>query len=794
MNRASQDGAGNSFFIDLPDLPQKTKLKTSEPLFTCVIRIASQGENKLRTKQLAETAIKNIVHCSRGKDNRLIPLSNSEYEYDQHLRNLHFRATNRTGMILNVNELSLFVHYPDVDLNNSSEDTIQVTKEVPSDFVQGDFYIGENNHNYHSTSVYLKSDHLIRHCHILGATGVGKSTLMVQMVLENIRSGFGCSVIDPHGDIIDDILSRIPENRKDDVIVFDPSDPHYSIGFNLFQAETDLEKIVLSSDLINAFRENSIAWGDNMTAVLSQGVNTFLEHKNSGTLLELKRFLLEEDFREEFLEGIDDPTIHYYWTNEYPMVKKSISPLITRIDTFLRPKIIRRIFAQKTGVSFSECLNQSKLLLVKLSQGLIGHENSYLLRTIILSKLNQVAKSRQNIARENRTPYFVYIDECHHFLSEGISDILSGARKYGLGLILAHQNLDQIKSKSMLSSILSNPFITLCFRLGYEDARRMSSYFLDFAEDDLQSLTKGQVIAQIGSKNNDFNLQTKALENLSSESDYIKEFIINNTQKKYAQPIEAVDEMIYKLLPRIKKTSNTKEVIKPKNQDLKEIEKPEVNKVQSRSVKTTKGDEFEIFNKIEEQEDESLFHKKKENYLIQAKAQKEITKHRSIQNMIRTLGMQYGFRSKEEAPTKDGGRIDVTLSNDSLRIAVEISVTNKSAYEVQNLEKCISEGFDIIFMISEDKEHLVEIEKLAKKSILKSKLKIIQFIQPQKFSEYLEVISNPVSKSKPKTIRGYRVKTSYNMDIDQGELDEKKSALNQIILNAIKNNKKGKES
>ncbi|MEN8775492.1 MAG: hypothetical protein ABF263_09230 [Polaribacter sp.] len=198
-----------------------------------------------------------------------------------------------------------------------------------------------------------------------------------------MKQGNGCALFDPHSDIVEDVLARVPENRKDDIFLIYPSDSEFAIGFNLLGATTDAEKIVLSSDLVSSFKRHATAWGDNMSAVLSNAINTFLESSRDGTLIELKRFLLEEDFRNVFLTSVEDPSIHYYWNNEYAMVRKGIAPLLTRIDAFLRPKILRYMLAQNKGVDFRACIEEKKIVLINLSQGLIGEENSFLLGSIL---------------------------------------------------------------------------------------------------------------------------------------------------------------------------------------------------------------------------------------------------------------------------------------------------------------------------------------------------------------------------------------------------------------------------
>ena len=404
------DGTGGSFFTNAPEMPKCAEEKIANPLFSVVMRIASQGLNNMRSEYLMKELARSITSVSTSRYNKLIPLSNEGYDYGFHSLNLHNRLSNRLGFILNSKELSTFVHYP----NNSvvsSKLGIQggKTKLLPQQAINQKYVLGVNEHNGMVQDVSINDEARLRHTHIIGATGVGKSTLIANMMIEDMKTGNGCALFDPHGDIVDDILLRIPAHRKNDVIVIDPSDTEYSIGFNLLGASTEPEKIVLSSDLVSSFKRHATAWGDNMTAVLSNAINAFLESSQGGTLIELKRFLLEDTFRKEFLTSVEDSSIHYYWEHEYYMVKKGIAPLLTRIDTFLRPKIIRSMLAQNKGIDFKKCIENKKIVLIKLSQGLIGEDNSYLLGSLFLSKFNQVAQGRQSLSKSARHPYYIVV-------------------------------------------------------------------------------------------------------------------------------------------------------------------------------------------------------------------------------------------------------------------------------------------------------------------------------------------------------------------------------------------------
>ena len=264
---AVSDGSGGSFFSDSPEMVSCAQEKVSQPLFSVVMRIASQGANDYRSQYMASELARNISNVSRSKVNHLIPLSNEGYSYDFHAYNLLDRTSNRFGMILNSKELSTFVHYPNKTVV-SSKLGMQggATKRVVQEYTNGKYILGINHHHGESHIVGLNDQARLRHTHIIGSTGVGKSTLIANMMIEDMKRGNGCCLFDPHGDIVEDILLRVPEHRKDDVILIDPSNLDFPIGFNLLHASTEAEKMVLSSDLVSAFKRYATSWGDNRSA------------------------------------------------------------------------------------------------------------------------------------------------------------------------------------------------------------------------------------------------------------------------------------------------------------------------------------------------------------------------------------------------------------------------------------------------------------------------------------------------------------------------------------------------
>src|SRR6266705_2517525 len=196
--------------------------------------------------------------------------------------------------------------------------------------------------------VRLTKEQRVRHTHIIGVSGTGKSTLLFNLIRQDIENGEGVAVFDPHGDLVDKVLGIIPDHRINDVVLVDPSDEQFSIGFNILSAHSDLEKNLLASDLISVFERLSTSWGDQMGSVLQNAILAFLESDQGGTLSDLRRFLIDPAYRNKFLETVRDPEIVYYWRKAFTLLSgnKSIGSVLTRLDTFLSPKPIRYMVSQ----------------------------------------------------------------------------------------------------------------------------------------------------------------------------------------------------------------------------------------------------------------------------------------------------------------------------------------------------------------------------------------------------------------------------------------------------------------
>ena len=258
--------------------------------------------------------------------------------------------------------------------------------------------------------------------------------------------------------------------------------------------------------------------------------------------------MIEKSFRDEFLKTVSDPSIVYYWNKEFPILKStSIGPILTRLDSFLRPKLIRNMVAQNKSLDFEGIMDTKKILLIKLSQGLIGAENSYLLGTFMVSKLQQAAMARQAKAKVDRTNFYLYIDEFQNFITPSMSAILSGARKYHLGLILAHQDMQQLTKNDteLASSVVANAGTRICFRVGDTDAKKFEGNFSYFESYDLQNLDTGEAIIRIERPENDCNLKVIPYGELEPHTAKVnKDQVIEASRQSYGTPREDVEAFL----------------------------------------------------------------------------------------------------------------------------------------------------------------------------------------------------------------------------------------------------------
>lgn len=514
--------SGEPFFADAPEITALAREKVATPLFAVALRAAALALLPERAIDVLQHLAGALAAFGSPLRNEFLPLSPSE---DGTLEDdLLARTTHRAGMLLSAAELAALVHLPGAG--------VQVpglwrgegkTRAAPAEVLESGCLLGENQHAGVRESVRLQVEARVKHVHVIGASGTGKSTLLVRMILEDVEAGNGVGVLDPHGDLVDEVAARIPSERLGDCVFLDPSDEETAGGWNVLGADSEAERDLLASDLVGVFRRLSTSWGDQMTAVLANAITVFLRSPRGGTLLELRRFLVDAEFRKEMLRTVADPYAASFWETEFPRLigRRPETPILTRLDMFLRSPLVRRVVtATDRRLDFRKLTDEGGIFLGKLAAGTIGEENAALLGSLLVSKFHQTTLARAGQAAESRRPFFLYVDEFHAVATASMASLFSGARKYRLGLTVAHQDLSQLHASmpELERSILANAYTRICFRLGEDDARQMAKGLSYFDAEDLMSLGLGEAICRVGGRGGDFNLKTERLEPLSSEA------------------------------------------------------------------------------------------------------------------------------------------------------------------------------------------------------------------------------------------------------------------------------------
>lgn len=416
-----------------------------------------------------------------------------------------------------------------------------------------------------------------RHMYLLGKTGMGKSTLLTNLILQDIHNGHGCAFLDPHGDAIEYILKRIPEHRKKDVIYFNPSDTQFPVGFNIFEQVKDEEMFLLASGMMAVFQRIwEGAWSARMEYILNNTLLALLETPGN-TLLDVVRMLQDDDFRKEVVSKIIDPVVKNFWIKEFAAFNdkyrtEAIAPILNKIGQFFSTSIIRNILGQqKSTINLRDIMDNQKILLINLTKGKLGDDNSALLGSLMITRIQLAAMSRVDIPESERKDFYMYVDEFQNFVTDSFAVILSEARKYRLSLILAHQYIAQLTESENLkvrNAIFGNAGTIMSYRVGADDAEYLEKEFAPvFLAQDLVKLNKYQMALKMpidGRASNAF-LAT-ALPPIYPEEEPYEREVIEYSRTMYGRPVEQVSaEIKQRLNPDLEGMNDRQKKRKMKN-------------------------------------------------------------------------------------------------------------------------------------------------------------------------------------------------------------------------------------
>lgn len=457
------------------------------------------------------------------------------------------------AMHLNMEELATLYHFPNPDLVPHIVHVMARRAEAPLDLpVKGKdgeiSFFGITNYHNQNNLFGIKREDRRRHLYVVGKSGVGKSKLLELLTREDIVHKHGFAVLDPHGDLIDAVIRQIPKSRAQDVVYFDPSDVDYPLAFNPLEKVAPEFRMRVTIGFIEIFKKLFGAnWTPRLEHVLRYITLALLDSPNT-TVLSILKMLSDKNYRQKIVARIDDSVVKNFWVNEFAawsekFDNEAIMPVLNKVGQFVSTSLIRNIIGQPDNrLEIRKIMDEQKILLVKLSRGLLGEENSNLLGAMLITKIQQAAMSRADTKEEQRKDFYLYIDEFQNFATDTFEQILSESRKYHLAITLAHQFLGQV-SAGIRAMVFGNVGSIISFRVGAEDANILEKEYTPvFKVRDIINLGVREFYIKMsidGEMRDAFSGKTMSIS--YPAEDYTKE-IVEYSRKHYAKPRAQVEK------------------------------------------------------------------------------------------------------------------------------------------------------------------------------------------------------------------------------------------------------------
>lgn len=403
------------------------------------------------------------------------------------------------------------------------------------------------------TNFGIKLDDRRRHMYVIGKSGMGKSELLKNLAVQDINDGRGLCFMDPHGDIINDLLDYIPPERIKDVIYVNPADMQYPIAFNVLEQVSFDQRHLVADGLMAVFKKIWVdQWSARMEYILNYTILALLEAKDS-TLLGINRMLAEKDYRKSVVDQVQDPEVKAFWTQEFAKyndkyAQEATAAIQNKIGQFVSNSLIRNIVGQtSTSFNMRQAMDQRKIILVDLSKGRIGEDASRLLGAMLITKVQLAAMSRVDIPRHERADFTLIVDEFQNYATASFANILSEARKFNLSLIVAHQYVKQL-DEAVANAIFGNVGTIISFRIGAEDAELLEKEFMpEFTAQDLVNLGFRNIYLKLmidGVTSHAFSAMT--MDTLPRPEQSSRTEVVEYSRSMYAHPRPEVEEAIAK--------------------------------------------------------------------------------------------------------------------------------------------------------------------------------------------------------------------------------------------------------
>ena len=481
---------------------QAIQEKANKVAFNVQIRILSSSGEAEHAEAIARTVASAFSQYSFPEGNSLI--ETEPKNKDQFIKAYIYRFFEEKDpkLLLNTEELASIFHFPNQYVETPNLVLLSAKDApAPANLPTEGTRIGEAIFRGSKQTIMIKDDDRLRHMYIIGKTGTGKSTMMETMIEDDIKNGKGIGVIDPHGELIEHILKMIPKERAEDVVLFDPGDTSRPLGLNLLEWKSSDERDFLVQESISIFyklfdptRQGFI--GPQFEHWMRNAALTLMDQPDGGTLIEIPRLFTDKSFEEECVKNIKDDTVKRFWTEQLAKTSdyhksEMLNYFTSKFGRFMTNDMVRNIMGQtRSAFDLRDIMDNKKIFLANLSKGKMGEVNSNLIGMILVAKLQMAAMSRVNLSEEERENFFLYVDEFQNFATDSFSTILSEARKYHLGLIIANQYIAQLEEQ-IRNAVFGNAGTLVSFQIGAADAEYVAKEFEPiFNEEDLINVDK----------------------------------------------------------------------------------------------------------------------------------------------------------------------------------------------------------------------------------------------------------------------------------------------------------------
>lgn len=546
----------------------KSSEKFSKDLYLGKLRIAYQSETKQRAKEKLEPLL-NLLKSVKGENE----LKKKKFFAPKNIYQLFQKRSTEKGDFWTAEELATLYHFP--TKNDAIVHVVHTnSKRAPAPDIlplKGQFrpdklsLIAETNFRNEKHIFGMLEEDRRRHMYVIGKTGVGKSKFLELLMTSDIENNKGFCLLDPHGDLAQAVLQRIPKNRIKDVVYIDPANRDFPIAFNPLEYTKDYEKRQhLAFFFIAIFKKlMSVDWNDRMEHILRFIILALLETPDAN-ILGIARILSDTTYRHRVITQVQDPVVKQFWANEFSSwseqyANQAIVPILNKVGQFISNPLIRNMIGQqKNMLNFEKFMNTNKMVIINISKGKLGEENASLLGSMFITKIQQAAMQRASMREEDRKDFYFYIDEFQNFATDAFQSILSESRKYRLNLTIAHQYINQLDD-SMKASIFGNVASLFVFAVGGDDAAYLAKEFTPtFSADDIINLEAREMYVRTsinGRTSRPFSARTLTIP--TPQFNFIPD-IISHTQTIYATNRVGVESEIEKWVKSKNNYSNEK--------------------------------------------------------------------------------------------------------------------------------------------------------------------------------------------------------------------------------------------